>query len=81
VAARVLADQAVKLTCGQQPAALDVPAMAGAETGQFDVAMQIQQQAIKLSNAADQKDDIAVMQKHLEQYQKRQPWREFFKKN
>jgi protein O-mannosyl-transferase len=77
--AQVLADRAVKLTAGQEPAVLDVQAMALAETGQFDAAVRIQQQAIKLLAAtADQKDDIAVMQKHLELYQKQQPWRESF---
>ena len=79
--ASTLADRAVKLTGGRQPAVLDVQAMACAETGQFDAAVQIQQQAIKLSNAGDQKDDIDVMQKHLELYQKQQPWRQSFKKN
>ena len=49
------ASPAVKLTGGQQPAALDVQAMAGAETGQFDDAVQIQQQAVKLIKAGDQK--------------------------
>jgi tetratricopeptide (TPR) repeat protein len=78
----MLAEKAVKLTGGQQePALLDTLAMACAETGQFDQAVQIQQQAIKLSQAAGQKDDMTVMQQRLQLYQKRQPWRESFTKN
>ena len=79
--ARVLADKAVKLTSGQQPAALDALAMACAETGQFDEAVQIQQQAVKLMEATGPKDDVAVMQQRLQLYQTHQPWRESFKKN
>jgi Flp pilus assembly protein TadD len=77
----VLADKAVRLTHGQQPAALDVQAMACAETGRFDEAVQIQQQAVKLMAATGSKADVAVMQKRLQLYQQHQPWRESFKKN
>ena len=80
-AAHVLAEKAVKLTGGQQPAALDVLAMACAEAGQFDEAMQFQLQAIKLSEAAGQKEDVALMQGRMQVYQQHQPWRESFKKN
>jgi tetratricopeptide (TPR) repeat protein len=79
--ARMLADRVVKLTDHRQPAALDTLAMACAETGQFDQAIQIQQQAIKLAEAGSQKDDLAVMQQRLQLYLKHQPWRTSFKKN
>ncbi len=78
--ARILAEKLVNLTGGQQPAALDALAMAGAENGQFDEAVQIQQQAVKLIEANGSKEDIAAMQNRLEYYQKHQPWRESFKK-
>ena len=53
-------------------------AMACAETGQFDEAVQIQQHAVKLIEANGPKEDIAAMQNRLELYQKHQPWRESF---
>jgi cytochrome c-type biogenesis protein CcmH/NrfG len=80
-AARALADQAGKLTNGRQPAVLDIQAMACAETGQFDQAAQIEEQAIKLAEAAGQKEDAAVMQNRLQLYRQRQPWRESFMTN
>ena len=79
--AHKLAEKIVKLTGGQQPAALDTLAMACAENGQFTEAVQAEQKAIKLSETAGQKDDIAVMQKRLQLYEHHQPWRESFKKN
>jgi tetratricopeptide (TPR) repeat protein len=78
--ARVLAENAIKLTGGQQFAVLDVLSMAWAEIGQFDEALQIQQHAIQLAEAAGQKDDLALMQQRLQLYLARQPWRESFKK-
>jgi tetratricopeptide (TPR) repeat protein len=78
--ARSVAEKLVQLTGGQQPAALDALAMACAENGQFDEAVQIQQRAVKLIEATGPKEDIAAMQNRLELYQKRQPWRESFKK-
>jgi tetratricopeptide (TPR) repeat protein len=80
-AARSLADKAVKLTDGQQPAVLDVLAMADAETGQFDEAAKNEQKAIKLVLAGDHKDDAVVMQQRLQFYLKHERWRESFKKN
>jgi protein O-mannosyl-transferase len=76
--AQALAGRLVKLTGGQQPAALDALAMAKAELGQFDEAIQIQQQAVKLIEATGPKEDVAAMQNRLELYQKHQPWRESF---
>jgi protein O-mannosyl-transferase len=78
--ALVLAERLVKLTGGQQPAALDALAMAKAELGQFDEAVRIQQQAIKLIEVTGPKEDVAAMQHRLELYQKQQPWRESFNK-
>jgi Flp pilus assembly protein TadD len=78
--ARTIAEKLVQLTGGQQPAALDALAMACAENGQFDEAVQIQQRAVKLIEATGPKEDIAAMQNRLELYQKHQPWRESFKK-
>jgi tetratricopeptide (TPR) repeat protein len=79
--AHTLASKTVQLTGGQQPAALDALAMACAEIGQFDEAVQLQQQAIKLIEVTGQKDDAAVMEKRLKLYQEHQPWRASFKKN
>ncbi|HEY4414244.1 MAG TPA: tetratricopeptide repeat protein [Verrucomicrobiae bacterium] len=75
--AYALASEAVKLTDHRSPAALDVLAMSYAEQGKFDDAIQTQQQAIKLANENNNmKDDIELLQKRLESYQKHQPWRE-----
>jgi protein O-mannosyl-transferase len=78
--AKVLAEGLVKLTGGQQPAALDALAMSDAENGHFEEAIQIQQQAVKLIKATGPKEDVAAMQNRLELYQKHQPWRESFDK-
>jgi tetratricopeptide (TPR) repeat protein len=79
--ARLLAEKAVKLTKGRQAAALDALAMADAETGQFEEAVQIQEQAVKLMETLGSKDDLSIIQKRLQLYRTRQPWRESFKKN
>ena len=79
--ARVLAEKAGNLTGGHQPSALDTLAMACAESGQFDQAMQIRQQAVKLIMATGQKDDLAPMQQRLQLYESHQPWRESFNNN
>ncbi|MEI9866186.1 MAG: tetratricopeptide repeat protein [Limisphaerales bacterium] len=78
--AYVLAERLVKLTGGQQPAALDTLAMADAENGRFYEAVQNQQEAIKLIKVTGQKEDILAMQNRLQLYQKQQPWRASFKK-
>jgi Tfp pilus assembly protein PilF len=78
--ARIVAEKLVQLTGGQQPAALEALAMACAENGRFDEAVQIQQRAVKLIEATGPKENIAAMQYRLELYQKHQPWRESFKK-
>jgi Flp pilus assembly protein TadD len=76
--ALMLATKTVKLT-GGQPGALDALAMACAETGQFDQAVQIQQLAVKLIAVTGTKDDVALLQRRLQSYQAHQPWRESFK--
>jgi tetratricopeptide (TPR) repeat protein len=79
--ALVLATQASHLAGKAQSVAMDTLAMAYAETGRFDQAVQTGQEAVNLARAAGQKDDAAIMQQRLELYQKRQPWRESFRKN
>ncbi len=76
-----LATRASQLAGQAQPVALDTLAMAYAENGRFDQAVQAGREAVNLAGAAGQKDDAAVMQQRLELYQKRQPWRESFRKN
>ncbi len=75
-----LAEKLIKLTGGQQPAALDALAMAEAELGRFDEAVKIQQEAVKFIEVTGPKEDVTAMQNRLELYQKQQPWRESFKK-
>ena len=79
--ALVLATKASQLAGKAQPVALDTLAMAYAETGRFDEAVQTGQKAVNLARTAGQKDDAAIMQQRLERYQKHQPWRESFRKN
>jgi tetratricopeptide (TPR) repeat protein len=79
--ALVLATKASQLAGKAQPVALDTLAMAYAETGRFDEAVQTGQKAVNLARTAGQKDDAAIMQQRLELYQKHQPWRESFRKN
>ena len=78
--ALAMAESLLKRTGGEQPAALDALAMANAELGKFDEAVQLQQKAVKIVETNGPKEDLAVMQKRLESYQKHQPWRESFKK-
>jgi tetratricopeptide (TPR) repeat protein len=78
--ALALADRANKLANEAQPVALDTLAMACAEAGRFDEAVQIQQQAVKLAESAGQNDDAVPMQQRLQLYKNRQPWRESFLK-
>ena len=78
--ARVLAEKIVKLTNGQQFAALDTLSMSYAETGDFGEAMLSEQQAIKLAEVSGQTDNLDSLQKRLDSYKKHQPWRDSFKK-
>jgi tetratricopeptide (TPR) repeat protein len=77
--AKAIAEKIIKQVGDQQPVALDALAMANAETGDYDKAIQLQQEAVKLAEAKDSKADLEVMQKRLESYQRHQPWRESFK--
>jgi tetratricopeptide (TPR) repeat protein len=78
--ALALAGEAVQLAGGAQPVALDTLAMACAEAGRFDEAIQQQQQAVKLAESASQTDDAVPMQQRLELYKNHQPWHESFLK-
>jgi protein O-mannosyl-transferase len=78
--ALALAGEAVQLAGGAQPVALDTLAMACAEAGRFDEAIQLQQQAVKLAESASQTDDAVPMQQRLELYKNHQPWHESFLK-
>jgi tetratricopeptide (TPR) repeat protein len=78
--ARALAGKASQLAGGAQHVALDTLAMADAEAGRFDEAIQMQQQAVKLAEAAGQNEDAALMQQRLQLYKNHQPWRESFLK-
>ena len=79
--AKELARYAVELTQGQEAAPLDALAMSSAELGQFPDAVLTEVQAIQAAKAANQQDGLDLLQKHLESYQKNQPWRESFKAN
>jgi len=79
--ALVLATKANQLAGRPQPAVLDTLAMAYAETGRFDEAVQTGGKAVNLARVTGQKDDATVMQKRLELYQKHRPWRQSFRKN
>ena len=78
--ALALGNHANSLAHGPDPVILDTLAMAYAEGGEFDTALQMETQAIQLTAAAGQKDDAAAMQEHARQYQKHQPWRESFQR-
>ena len=73
--ALALAQRAAQLAGGPQPVALDTLAMACAETGHFDVATNLAQQAIATALARGNRDDAAAMRERLELYQKQQPAR------
>ena len=76
--ALALADSAMKLN--SNAVALDTLAIAYAENGRFDEAEQTGRQALTLALAASSNDDAADIQRRLELYRKRQPWRESFQK-
>jgi protein O-mannosyl-transferase len=76
--ALAMAAKANDLTHQTQPVALDTIAMACAELGQFSEAQKAEENAIKLATAYDQKDDAAEMQKRLELYKNKRPFRQTF---
>lgn len=78
--ALTLARHAAQIAGGNQFVILDTLAMAGAEVGQFEAAVQAGRQALQLAQAAGQDADAAALQQRLALYQKNLPWRESFLK-
>lgn len=74
-----LAEKAVELTQGQQPAALDVLAMGYAQTGRFEAAKQTQQAAIEVAQTIGLTNDLPTLQKRLQNYAAHRPWRQSFR--
>jgi tetratricopeptide (TPR) repeat protein len=74
------AGKAAALAGAAQPVVLDTLAMALAEAGRFDEAVQTEQQAVALARAGGQNEDAAAMQQRLELYKKHRPWRESFRR-
>jgi tetratricopeptide (TPR) repeat protein len=79
--ARELSLRALGMTQDQQAAVLDVLAMSCAELGHFPDAVLIERQAIQAAKNANQRDGLDLLQKHLDSYQKSQPWRQSFQTN
>jgi protein O-mannosyl-transferase len=77
-AALAMAAKANDLTGGNQPAMIDVLAMAYAETGDFTNAQESAAYALKLATTYDMTNDVSVIQHRLQLYQNHQPWRESF---
>jgi tetratricopeptide (TPR) repeat protein len=74
-----LASRANALTGGDQPAILDVLAMACAEQGRFDDAQKAAQEALRLIKDSGLTNDATVVQRRFQLYQNHQPWRESFR--
>ena len=77
-AALTLAAKANILAGGNQPMVFDVLGMACAETDDFTNAQACAQNALDLATAAQMKN-LEPLQKRLELYKNRQPWRESFR--
>jgi tetratricopeptide (TPR) repeat protein len=75
--ALALAEEATKLTGGGQPLVLDALGMACAETGDFTNAIAATQKAFEIATN-NQMKKLDPLQKRLELYKNRQPWRESF---
>ena len=73
--ARKLALQACKLGNYNQPASLDTLAIAYAASGNFDLAVETVQKAIKLADGRVNEQIIQEMKKRLNLYQNKQPYR------
>jgi len=73
-----LAQKANGLSGGIQPDALDVLAMAQAETGNFSDAINSAQAAIGLANAFDLTNQVSAISNRLELYEKNLPFRQSF---
>ncbi|MBU6410549.1 MAG: tetratricopeptide repeat protein, partial [Verrucomicrobia bacterium] len=79
--ALALASRANTLTGGDQPAVLDVLAMANAESGRFANAQQETQSAITLSRKYGITNEAPALQKRLELYRDHHPFRQSFTGN
>jgi tetratricopeptide (TPR) repeat protein len=77
-AALALAQRAAALAGLRQPVVLDTLAMACAETGHFNEATNLAQQAVAAALAGGGRDDAAEMQRRLALYQAGQPARTSF---
>jgi tetratricopeptide (TPR) repeat protein len=72
----MLAEKAMTLSGGEQPAVLDTLAMACAEAGRFDDAVKSEQAAAELLKSSNDKVAIAETAQRLALYHARQPFRE-----
>ena len=79
--ALALAEQTISPASEPQMVALDTLAMAYAEAGHFDEALQAEQQAIVVAPTNSSAEDVALLQKRLQLYKVQQPWRESFTNN
>ena len=70
-----LAEDLCQKTKFQQPSFLDTLAVAYAEAGQFEKAVQIAQRAIALATQAGDQRSAAEMQRRLELFEQKQPYR------
>ena len=73
-----LATRAAELTAWQQPAVLETLAAAHAETGQFEEAVKLIQNAIALLNEHGASNEARNLEPRLKSFQARQPCREDF---
>jgi tetratricopeptide (TPR) repeat protein len=71
-----LANRAVLLTGGKQPAVLDTLAMAFAEGGRFEEAVSTIQNAMRLLEQGGAVEESKLLEPHLAKFKSRQPWRE-----
>jgi tetratricopeptide (TPR) repeat protein len=71
-----LANRAVLLTGGQQPAVLDTLAMAYAETGRFEEAVKTLETAMRLLEQGGAVEESKSLEPHLAKFKSRQPWRD-----
>jgi len=73
------AGRANRLTGENDPAVLDVLAMAYAEAGRFAAAIQAEEAAIQIAEAANISEAVVTMREHLQLYQGQKAYRENFK--
>jgi tetratricopeptide (TPR) repeat protein len=77
--ALALARRAARLASRPQFIVYDTLAMASAETGRFDEAVQNEKRAMDLARPQAPAEDLASMEKRLKRYREQQPWRESFR--